>query len=560
MDELPRWSGVRVGEVEYGPSSLQYFIHRLEIFTAMSISSQSIPTVPHVAPERLARPQQDYFLDLFWQGYHVIFPVIDGDSFRGQYGALWDKGMREASPIVDIVLALCIQSYMLSDGRPGESPADEYYQRAHTALGRLDEGPSLIAVQCYFYSIIYLLAKGEANAASILTGTALQMAVTIGLHEETLGEEGEKNTRLRVWSCFKVLDMQLAMHLGRPPSTMRIGNTRVEAYSDDSANRICPSYRNFPGLKLNWLGFHVHHRQLIELVHQAQVQFFSECNDLLRGEDFYKETATREKCAGILSQKMLKIKAWADDLPLGLKTPRRDGVSFSTDRSPLDLQSEPLWLQRQRIILELEYHNLCMHLYRPFICFSPTPALGTLACDNHCISALGHAISTTTMLHQLLSETDVLSGWYALCEWQRSAAVVAAGFACGYPVCPPTPSARKTLDVAAGVFEMLGTGEMVVLTRRLADKAGTIIEAFRKGLGLVHVTQTPSAVESGSTTEVDSGSTTATTENGNGLEFDLDFSDIGTDLWLGGDPGESQLWGDLIKDLDPGLLEWNSLG
>jgi hypothetical protein len=108
----------------------------------------------------------------------------------------------------------------------------------------------------------------------------------------------------------------------------------------------------------------------------------------------------------------------------------------------------PLWLQRQRLLLELLYHFTLTSLHRPFIRFSPFSPNSTPISDSHAITALSHAISGTNMLHQILSETDILAGWNQACQYQWNATLSIIGFALAYPVCPPTPSALKALNSA----------------------------------------------------------------------------------------------------------------
>lgn len=355
--------------------------------------------------------------------------------------------------------------------------------------------------------------------------------------------------------------MQLSMHLGRPSTTAPIGNNVSIVTDDATAHLLGPTYIAPPAAGVNWLSFQRHHQELVEVVHTIHTELYKSCEEILRdsGHGFYEHPQSREKCAQVLAHHMKKLNAWVDGLPAGLKTPRRNGKPFSTDRSSLDLTGgEPLWLQRQRIILELEYHQLYITLARPFICFQPTPALGTLTSDNHCIASLDHALATTNIIHQLLSETDIIAGWYQLFYWQITAVFIAAGFACGYPVCNPTASARKSLETAAVVGEMLGLPEMALTCRNLDTKAGEILAVFKAGLGI-----TPSASST--------APSLATGDSGTGKEetpasVDVPTMDVeeppetvgGADLWLPGDPSESLLWGDFIKDVDPELLDqWN---
>jgi hypothetical protein len=43
--------------------------------------------VSHAA--RLSSTQEEYFLDLFWQTYHVVYPVLNEAEFKDHYQSLW---------------------------------------------------------------------------------------------------------------------------------------------------------------------------------------------------------------------------------------------------------------------------------------------------------------------------------------------------------------------------------------------------------------------------------------------------------------------------------------
>jgi hypothetical protein len=95
------------------------------------------------------------------------------------------------------------------------------------------------------------------------------------------------------------------------------------------------------------------------------------------------------------------------------KPPAATVAPPSPDRSPLDIDlSAPICLQRLRPLLELLYHSTLTSLCHPFTRLAPFCARSTPASDSHATSALDYAIAVTNMLHQTLSETDVLAGWH----------------------------------------------------------------------------------------------------------------------------------------------------
>ncbi|OJD33809.1 fungal specific transcription factor domain-containing protein [Diplodia corticola] len=76
----------------------------------------------------LSKPQQDYFLDLFWSQQHALPPLVSRADFQLHYDSLWTTpslgvSFRKPSPLVDIILALSIQ---LSTFRPTHGDDDKH--------------------------------------------------------------------------------------------------------------------------------------------------------------------------------------------------------------------------------------------------------------------------------------------------------------------------------------------------------------------------------------------------------------------------------------------------
>ncbi|KAH6896050.1 fungal-specific transcription factor domain-containing protein [Thelonectria olida] len=583
-----KWKGIATKGgygPQYGPSSLHYFTHRLSNFTNMTIplEPESIQASPMTCPTeampvcgRLQRQQQDVFLDLFWQGYHAIYPVLDENSFRRHYESLWDESnsaTRKPCPLVDSALALCIQfgSTYMSCECQGNFPGRDYFLRAQFYLSESKGSPSLMTAQCYFLNSLYLIATSQFDAAYTMIGTAIRTAQSLGVQHD-IGNDASQDLglgecRKRLWSCLVMLDIQISMHLGRPFAIPNHQQEDSQPDSDERAASLGPTYTLSPDLGINWLSFQHERRRLFNFAREIHDDFYAVCEDVLNeidAPDFYPYPSSREKCAQFLFQQLKKLKEWAEQLPDGLKTPRRDGVPFSIDRSALDLShSEPLWLQRQRLILELEYHTFAIILRRPFISFLPTPALGTLSSDNHCITAGNSALAVTNILHQVLRDTDILTGWYQVVDWQLNALFLLAGFTCGYPICPLSPSLRRTIPTAAAVLDMVKATEKAELAHKMRDKCFEILRDFGTRIGITNLI--PKTPPPGESNRVSCSLQTSVQS----ADADLSMMDIGQrknghgegvvgvdteNLWAADIGTGSLLWGDLLKDLGAGMM------
>lgn len=502
-----------------GPSSLVFFLRRLS--TSLNVPHWDItpytdsaailePSEGWTADSlNLQRPQQDNFLDLFWLAYHCIYPIIDEAKFREQYVSLWPDPTsgtsRKPSPLVDIMMALCIQFGTLfipqSESEPSgvagdgaSTAAGAYYHECYKYLITAVHSPNLTTVQCYIFSIIYLRNASLIDGAQNLLAMAVRMAYTLGLNQEPPEHlpYAQKELRRRIWWTLYMFDSLFCMSQGQPFLThLSLSLCQLPDDSPAVAQSLGPRFPS-PSPNITSLSFQ---KQAIKLVnttreiHTAFYEDYSKTISKIDAPDFYGDGQAREQCAQFLAECMKKLSSWMLQLPEEFKTNRRShGDSFSTDRSTLDLgHITPTWLQRQRLLLELQCHALVMCLYRPFICFSPTSSSSTPLSDNSAILCLSHAITFTNMMHQVVTETDVLNGCYEAFQWQQDAMFVLVGFACAYPICPPTPSARKAIFAAIDVFDMYGTSlgaarQAAQLTRMLNYHTELISNRFRASL------------------------------------------------------------------------------
>jgi hypothetical protein len=80
----------------------------------------------------------------------------------------------------------------------------------------------------------------------------------------------------------------------------------------------------------------------------------------LQGHSIWDDPQALESHAELLQLHARSLDQWVNELPRALKTSRQENsISFSTDGTKLDIEPfAPVWLQLQRLNLELMYHNL----------------------------------------------------------------------------------------------------------------------------------------------------------------------------------------------------------
>lgn len=546
-----KWEGIQLPEgkggalIHYGPLSSAYFADRMrryllevlrestsEISFSLSLSQLEQSTGNLLLPssfdqnqlwntnldidgvrdlEELSRAQEEYFLDLLWQSFHCIYPVILEDEFREYYHSLWtnsaDQIKRQPSALVDSILAVCMQygtSFLTSDGQgsingyhveAGSATSRALYRRFQIFILDEIERPSLMTLQSQVYSIVFLYNESSLSSAHISLGSALRTAQMLRLHSKPSHElsSREKQLRHRIWSTLSTLDSQISMALGQSPLIQSCVIDHSSSRDGQEESLISGSMLISPNNEdITWLSFHVQSVHLVSLARGVQNGFHAKCAELLERKalkKIYEDPFSLEELAGVLARNARVVYEWARDVPGSLKIPRKgSGQPLSTERTPLNLdQFSPLWLQRQRILLELLYHHLQMSNFRSFLRFPPGSSSITPLSDCHSINCLNHAVALTNILHQVLTETDLLRGWSAAFQYQWDAGLFILGFVLANPVCPPTPGARNCIQTAIQCLEIMG--DYLPLAKRAAQnmrevgaKAEILAERFHNTL------------------------------------------------------------------------------
>lgn len=545
------WEGIqdsstRAGAIYYGPMSSSYFVTRITRYLSEALNQPFSESQLHACvaqlnnstspqqPSRsgasplaqdgsvegteevvdLTRSQEEYFLNLLWQSFHCVYPIISEADFRQYYDSLWfqprpdGQHIRKRSPLVDVLLAVCMQygsTFLINDedsqGSEKVSHAENanmvgqaFYRRSQKFLSNRVEHPSIMTLQTHIYAIIYLYNSSLLNAAHINLGVAVRIGHALRLHlcplDGTTREEQELHRR--IWWTLYRLDSQLSMTLGRPP-LIHTSDISCGLPGDDRDHaRLSGTMLLSDHEDISWLSFHNQCIRLTAAVCGVQTAFRNKCSELLNAndvQDIYDDPRTTEIIAGFLARESVVIQEWVQNVPNSLKNYRNGaGEPFSVYRATLSLDPYiPLWLQRQRLLLELLYHHFQISTLRPFLRFPPVATSLTPLADGHNTACLNHAMAMTSILNQVLLETDLLRGWSFIFQYQWDAILCTLGFILANPVCPPTPSARKSLQTAISTLEHLGSHFSAAINaaqvaREVSCRAELLTERFRESL------------------------------------------------------------------------------
>ncbi|KAL2826872.1 putative Zn(II)2Cys6 transcription factor [Aspergillus cavernicola] len=505
------WAGIQLrparssNDAWLGSSSLHSFIQRLSVF--LSIKLQETHTTLHLLPisasdsKLLDMPaaasdadpvrrlmsstgelsttgvylspiQEEYFINLFWQTYHTsLSAILDETQFKAHYQSLWVAGGKERrqSALVDIIIAMCMQygisalpldtQGILVEGKDALVAGRWHYWRGQTLLTYELESPSISTLQCHMLCAVYLCGGSFHNMMDNAVGQAVRTAYTLGLHIEPPSSMSNKDRemRRRLWWAVYLMDSKAGMKLGRP-FMLHDSHIMPQLPSDSfAAARASGSAFTPISDQSTWLSFNLHQTTLYMKARAAYTSFYGQDLHLRDNQTLWDDPHALQVSAEVLTHHIQALHEWTDNVPSALKLKRQNnGTSLSTDGTRLSIeQFAPLWLQRQRVLLELTYHHLSVNLYRPLISFSAKPPPGSRA-EAVAIRCASHAIMLSCITQQVLAESSILDGWHEAFHYQWNAAMTLVAFVVVYPHASLTAQARSAIDLAVTVFDNFG--------------------------------------------------------------------------------------------------------
>ena len=295
-----------------------------------------------------------------------------------------------------------------------------------------------------------------------------------------------------MWWTLYSLDSEVFVCAGRPP-LICLSDVSCEFPTDDTEQDLISTVQlPFSEDEISWLSFHVQSVKLTCAARSVYTVLQVKCNEATNTsnvKDIFADHSITESLATFFRSKMKEVHEWAQNVPAPFKNLCKGAATpFSAGQATLEVDPySPLWLQRQQILLELLYRYFCMCLYRPFVRFPPLMSSMTPLSDSQGVTCLNHAVATTSLINQVLSETDILSGWEQLFAFQWTANLILLGFIIANPVCPVSPSARRSLDTAMKTLQILSktfttATSAITIVRKLRGVADMLADRYRQSL------------------------------------------------------------------------------
>ena len=443
--------------------------------------------------------QEEYFINFYWQTFHTsIFPILNETHFKTHYRSLWMIGgvTRRPSALVDIVIAICMQYYLctlplesqgiLVEGKDAMVAGRWHYWRGQTLLMQELESPTISTLQCHLLCAIYLCGGSFYNGMENAISLAIRAAYALGLHIDppSTMPDPDRELRRRLWWAAFLMDTKSGMKLGRP--FMLHDSYVMPRLPSDTLETAAISGSTFTpiGENVTWLSFNLYHNTLYIAVRAAYNSFNEQILHSQPDQTIHvwDDPNIQQASAEALTQHMQCLQGWVDSVPESLRMKRRDGgTPFSTDGTyPLIEQFAPIWLQRQRLLLELSYHHLSVNLYQPSISFTSLRPSGSMV-EAIVMQCAKHAIMLSKITQHMMAETSLLDGWHEAYYCQWNSAMTLIGFVMAYPDATLVAEARSAIDLALSVFDNFGTNFTVArnaakIVRDLCKKIDSLLK------------------------------------------------------------------------------------
>lgn len=466
-----------------------------------AMTSHLFPQHPHdVLPSghcdqimhMLSNEERGYYLRVFRDACHPFMPILNARDFDELVDGSSITGL-DTSPsteaIADIVIALSMQHvhatgltgrvlgiHRSTQGQQAPSegttwPGFEYFDRCRNSM-RIAMNCSLQNLQCHTFMITYLLKGNAYQEAYNLIGITVRKAFIARLHQAPSKDlnEMDRIAHIQLWWILYTLDIQCSSQLEMPTAIQK-SIVRCPAPTEEALIH----YLSSPGDQDQHISsalYSIHLKDLAIIMADFRSHMdFTGCDDNDSNDVVDKALNLRSI--------FQKLGLWRERIPVGLRLCRLG--EGRVDEELLAFQRDlvlPAWLQRQKIFLELSYHNACILIRR--LCShlknarSPNPADLDIAMDGletpielHMKEAVHHATMIVNLVHTVGSMSDVLYGWHEVIQTLWNATTTLIAYISSDSSREDMPQVLDVVTRARACFEIFPSGySIALLTKR----------------------------------------------------------------------------------------------
>ncbi|KAJ4129069.1 hypothetical protein NW768_007600 [Fusarium equiseti] len=367
------------------------------------------------------------FIEGYFGGIHYVHPIIDKEHFLSRADQLW-RGT-DCSDVHFVALYLSVLSLGALTRTWNESTLDgmnrfqwsrKLFAEAQTILDEIQFSSKVETIQAFY--VMAKVCQNELNPNPT------------GMNRETPNPNPKTCMNMsRIWWGIYSLEIEMSFLLGRPDTLGQDEyHNRVMPPVDESEYAIISEMVQF-GRIMRKVSIGIYHSQL-----------------------------PTPETIGLACDIEREMDSWVNSLP------QRRGASLR----------EPDWRRKQRLVLELRYHNVRMLLFRPFVSHY---ARERLRPSDEFMATVEKCISSAQKTIEIVYEAYKVHTYFRTWWYNTTYITIAASVLLLYESQTKQSSTTSTLALIETAIEILDVMDESIVARNAAE----VIRRFVRELNTV---------------------------------------------------------------------------
>ncbi|KAH6683609.1 hypothetical protein F5X68DRAFT_171820 [Plectosphaerella plurivora] len=408
------------------------------------------------------------FLENYFSAIHYVHPILDKQHFLDRCEGVWSGAEGADGPSSFVALYYSVLSIGALIGVRDDEPIDgitnlqwsrKFFEVAKEHCNKLGMVTNLDMVHAYF-----LLAKVCQNELSPhRRSTALAMGINREPGPNTKVDPAQRRAESRTWWGLYSLETEMSFAMGRPDT---LG-------ADLFHNRRYPLIRGAPDTDIS-------RPELLDPPHCAIIKCMVDFSRITRSIclSIYLSEDTVSRTVSTVHRIEQDLDRWVEGLPEAVRPKVHAPAGAPT--SSLRAAKDPQWVKRQKLVLNIRYHNLRILLFGSLLLKSSATERATIPGAREATQKyLDSASKTIDIIYQTYEHNDFFRTWF----YNTTYTVFAASIILVYVMREATEEESQPLlrrvDMAIEILEIMDECvvalESAKLLRRAKEKAkGTV--------------------------------------------------------------------------------------
>ncbi|KAH7003109.1 fungal-specific transcription factor domain-containing protein [Fusarium venenatum] len=439
LDNLQRLREQRPAPAEHKSFSLVSVLHNPSFVSRKSYASDLTSSL---AANGFYSKRANTFIEGYFGGIHYVHPIIDKEDFLARADGLWRGTNRSDVHFIALYLSVLSLGALTRtwnedtlDGLSRFQWSRKLFAEAQTLLDDIQFSSQMETIQCFYVMAKVCQNELNPNLSYMYLGWAIRSCLAAGMNRET-SSPNEKSvlTMSRTWWGIYSLEIEMSFLLGRPDTLGQDQyHNRAMPPIDDSEYAIISSMVEF-GWIIRKVSIGIYHSQqpIIETI-------------------------------GLACEIEREMDSWLGGLP------QRRNISLR----------DPDWRRKQRIVLELRYHNVMMLLFRPFV--TRCTREPNQQPSNELVGAVNKCVSSAQRTIEIMYETYKVHTYFRTWWYNTTYITIAASVLLLYESRTKERPTTNNIALIETAMEILEAMDESVVARSAAE----VIKHFLRELNSV---------------------------------------------------------------------------